>query len=106
MLILRKVAHQVANYANYVARRLQQQGLLVAIDTNESVSPPGAQPAVSIMIAFRLISAEEGALRRLRKYAYDRSGKGKRLAREEEEALRRGEDSIGEYERGGETEDT
>ncbi len=96
------MAHQVANYANYVARRLQQQGLLTAIDISETISPPGTPPAVSILISFRLVSAEEGALKHLRRYAYDRSGKGKRLAREEEEILRGSvEVDVEEHERGG-----
>jgi len=101
VLILRKVAHQVANYANYVARRLQRQGLITAIDISETVSPPDTPPAVTVVISFRLLCAEEGAIKRLRKYAYDKSGKGRRLAKMEEEILSgSGAESEEEYERG------
>jgi len=100
VLVLRKVIHQVANYANYVARRLQRQGLLVAIDVSENFSPPDSPPAVSLLLTFRLVSAEKDAMKNLRKYAYDKSGKSKRLAKEEEEALKDRGKYIEVYERG------
>ncbi len=106
VLILRKAMHQVTKYADYVARRLQQQGIVVEVSSSERISPPGTPPAVSVLISFTLVSAEEGAIRKLRKYAHDRSGKGKKLARVEEEVLSVDERVLGEYERGGEVEAT